>query len=78
MDEKDFQREIAERTARIEGKVDMLAEMLPRVNSAERDIARIDAGQKSAHHRIDGIYKTVGLIATVVSILISLIANFGR
>lgn len=35
-----------------------------------KEIVALGASAKSAHHRIDGVYKTAGIVATVVSAVV--------
>ena len=67
----DMSPEALERIVRIETKLDMLVEMIPKMQ--ELQVAHESA--KSAHHRIDNIYKIAGLISTIVSVVIALIGK---
>ena len=69
MGEKDFQQEVIDRLARIETKQDAHAET---VNEHSKIIAshseRITVNEqraKSAHHRVDGIFLTAGMVGAV-------------
>ena len=64
----DISPEALERIVRIETKLDMLVEMLPEIQRLQ--VAHERA--KSAHHRIDNIYKVAGLISTIISVVIAL------
>ena len=66
----DISPEALERIVRIETKLDMLVEMLPEVAHE-----RAEQSAKSAHHRIDNIYKVAGLISTIISVVIALIGR---
>lgn len=67
--------ELMERTARIEAKLDLIADMLPQITKLQVDIGKVEQSTKSAHHRIDNIYKVAGLISTIVSVVIALIGR---
>lgn len=61
--------EALERIVRIETKLDMLVEMIPKMQELQL------AHERAAHHRIDNIYKVAGLISTIVSVVIALIGK---
>ena len=67
----DISPEALERIVRIETKLDMLVEM-QRLQVAHE---RAEQSAKSAHHRIDNIYKVAGLISTIISVVIALIGK---
>lgn len=67
--------ELMERTARIEAKLDLIADMLPQITKLQVDIGKVEQSAKSAHHRIDNIYKVAGLISTIISVVIGLIGK---
>lgn len=67
--------ELIERTARIEAKLDLIADMLPQITKLQVDIGKVEQSTKSAHHRIDNIYKVAGLISTIISVVIGLIGK---
>ena len=69
----DINPEALERIVRIETKLDMLVEMLPEIQRVAHE--RAEQSAKSAHHRIDNIYKVAGLISTIISVVIALIGK---
>lgn len=75
MDENDFKQNLSERTARIETKVDMLIDLMPRMNHLDKQVARLESSVKSAHHRIDSVYKVAGVVATIISVIFNMIVQ---
>lgn len=71
----DISPEALERIVRIETKLDMLVEMIPQITELQVANERAEQNAKSAHHRIDNIYKVAGLISTIVSVVIALIGK---
>ena len=71
----DTSPEALERIVRIETKLDMLVEMLPEIQRLQVAHERAEQSAKSAHHRIDNIYKVAGLISTIISVVIALIGR---
>lgn len=71
----DINPEALERIVRIETKLDMLVEMLPEIQRLQVAHERAEQNAKSAHHRIDNIYKVAGLISTIISVVIALIGK---
>ena len=57
----DMSPEALERIVRIETKLDMLVEMIPKMQELQLAHERAAQSAKSAHHRIDNIYKVAGL-----------------
>lgn len=71
----DISPEALERIVRIETKLDMLVEMLPEIQRLQVAHERAEQSAKSAHNRIDNIYKVAGLISTIISVVIALIGR---
>ena len=71
----DMSPEALERIVRIETKLDMLVEMIPKMQELQLAHERAAQSAKSAHHRIDNIYKVAGLISTIESVVIALIGK---
>lgn len=67
--------EFVERMAKMESKLDMLIDMLPEITALQIAQARSEQTASSAHNRIDNIYKVVGLISTIISVVIALIGR---
>ena len=67
----DINPEALERIVRIETKF----EMLPALQRLQVAHERAEQSAKSAHHRIDNIYKVAGLISTIISVVIALIGK---
>lgn len=74
MSEGGFEREVLDRLITIETKIEAMAEDKTRINDLEVAQARIEQSAKAAHHRINSIYKIVGIIATAITLLINVIA----
>ena len=60
--------------ARISGQIEVLIKVLESTNANAVQTATIEASTKSAHKRIDGVYKVAGMISTAVSLLIGVLA----
>lgn len=79
MGEKDFQQEVIDRLARIEVKQDAtmltVSEHSKTINQQGNDIVRIDASNKSAHHRIDGIFWGAGILGGIAGTLVNVFAS---
>lgn len=73
-EEKSFEREVLDRLITIETTLKSLTTICPQCQSElithGKEIVALDASAKSAHHRIDGVYKTAGIVATVVSAVV--------
>lgn len=67
--------QFVERMAKMEEKLDMLVRMLPEITALQIAQARSEQTAASAHNRIDNIYKVVGLISTIISVVIALIGR---
>lgn len=72
-EEKNFEREVLDRLITIELTLKTLTVACPqcqaKIVTHGEDIVALGASTKSAHHRIDSIYKVVGVICTVVGIV---------
>lgn len=75
----EFQQEVIDRLARIETKQDATAETVKQhtetINHHSIEITKNEQSAKSAHHRIDGIYATAGLIGGVAGFITKLIVD---
>lgn len=83
MGEKEkFEREVLDRLIRMEIKVDTITVQCPpcqaKINAHDIAIATVDASSRSAHHRIDSVYKIAGLISAGIGIMIQLITVAGK
>lgn len=67
--------QFVERMAKMEEKLDMLVRMIPEITALQIAQARSEQVAESAHDRIDNIYKVVGLISTIISVVIALIGR---
>ncbi len=67
--------DIKERMVRIETKLDMAMDMIPKITDLQVAQARAEESASSAHHRIDNIYKIAGLISTIISVGIGLVGK---
>jgi hypothetical protein len=72
--EKDFQQEVIDRLARIETKQDSTAETVKQntatINQHSIEITENRQSTRSAHHRINGIYASAGVVGGAVSFVI--------
>lgn len=78
MPEDKFQREVLDRLIRIETKQDDVIKTVDvhstTIGQHDKEFVRIDAGQKSAHHRIDGIFWGAGVVGAVAGTVVNFIA----
>lgn len=78
MTQESFDREVLTRLTQIETKIEMLLKECPinqaRLHDAEIKLRGVESSVKSAHYRIDGMYKVAGAIGAVVSLLINVLA----
>lgn len=79
-EEKPFEREVLDRLITIETTLKNLTVTCPQCQAEliahGKTIVALDASTKSSHHRIDGIYKAVGIVATIVSTVIGGLFSF--
>ena len=72
--EKPFEREVLDRLITMENKIDTITTLCPqcqnKIDAHGLVLVAIEQSTKSAHHRIDGIYKEVGVISTIVGAVI--------
>jgi hypothetical protein len=77
--ENDFEREIRDRLIRIETKqdttIEIVSEHTKTIGQHDRDIVRLDASTKSAHHRIDGIFVSAGAMGTAAGAIVQFITS---
>lgn len=73
--QQQFNREVLDRMIKMETKMDIIVVQCPQcqasVNQLKIDQAKTEAKAASAHHRIDGVYKTAGAISTAIGLLIN-------
>lgn len=73
-EEKSFEREVLDRLITIETTLKSLTVQCPQcqaeIVASGKAIVALESSTKSAHHRIDGIKSTAGLIATIVGTVI--------
>lgn len=73
-DQTQISREMLERITRVETKQDSLLQACPtcqnEIKEQGKAIVAVTESSKSAHHRIDGIRTSAGLIATIVGTVI--------
>lgn len=78
-EEKNFEREVLDRLITIELTLKTLMTTCPQCQSKlaahGEHLVAVDASTKSAHHRIDGVHKSVGLVATIIGVVFTLL-NF--
>ena len=77
MTEKTFEREVLDRLVTIETKLDPFVtncrDCHAKIDNLIVAQIKTDASARSAHQRIDGMYKTAGVVAAVVSGIMSLV-----
>ena len=75
---KTFEREVLDRLITMETKIDVITVQCPpcqtKINNHDIAIATVEASAKSAHHRIDSVYKIAGLISAGIGVMIQLIS----
>ena len=75
---KPFEREVLDRLITMETKLDTITAQCPpcqtKINNHDILLATIEASAKSAHHRIDSVYKIAGLISVGIGLIIQLIS----
>lgn len=80
MGEKEFEREVLDRLAIIETKLDPFVSQCRDchrvLNQHSVDIATVAASSKAAHHRIDGVYKTAAGVSAAIGFLLQVAAFF--
>ena len=80
MGDKEFEREVLDRLAVIETKLDPVVhggrDCQRVVNQHSVDLATVAASSKSAHHRIDGVYKTAAGVSAAVGFILQVAAFF--
>lgn len=78
MGNEDTLRELSDRLIRLETKMDIVLSQCPpcqaRVQSHDIALAKIDESAKSAHKRIDNVYRTAGYISAGVGFVLQVIA----
>ena len=79
MGEKEFEREVLDRLAIIETKIDPFLcqchECQKTITEHSVHIAEIALSAKSAHHRIDGIFWGAGILGGIAGTVVNLIAS---
>ncbi|TCL39942.1 hypothetical protein EV210_101140 [Anaerospora hongkongensis] len=77
-EEKTFEREVLDRLIIIETTLKNLTVQCPRCQEEliflGKAVVSLEASTKSAHHRIDGVYKTAGVISATVGLLVSFLS----
>lgn len=76
--EKEFEREVLDRLAVIETKLDPIVhgcrDCQRMLNQHSIDLATVAASSKSAHYRIDGVYKTAAGVSAAVGLTLQAIS----
>ncbi|WP_371380920.1 hypothetical protein [Sporomusa aerivorans] len=83
MGEKDFQQDVIDRLARIETKQDTTMATVEDHSKTlvqhGKDIVATDARARSAHHRVDSIFLTAGIVGAVAGWVAEFVAKlFGK
>ena len=77
MVEKTFEREVLDRLVTIEIKLDPFVtncrDCHAKIDNLIVAQIKTDASARSAHQRIDGMYKTAGVVAAIVSGIVSMV-----
>ena len=72
--EKTFEREVLDRLITMENKIDTITTLCPqcqlKIDAHGLALVAVEQSTKSAHHRIDGIYKEVGIISTMIGTIV--------
>lgn len=75
MVEMKYVHNLLERIVRLESKMDTIISLMPQMNRIESDVTSAIQSAKSAHHRIDGIYRNVLIITGVISLVIAAVGR---
>jgi hypothetical protein len=77
--EKPCEREVLDRLISIETKQDNMIDTVDdhskTISQHDKDIVRIDARARSAHHRIDGIFWGAGALGAIAGTLVNCFAS---
>ena len=80
MGEKEFEREVLDRLAIIETKlnpfVTQCRDCHKILTQHSIDLATVAASSKAAHHRIDGVYKTAAGVSAAIGFLLQVASFF--
>ena len=78
MGQQEFEREVLDRLITIETELKSVSMQCPdcrtKLHQLEIEIAECRASIKSAHYRVDGVYKTVAWVAGGITLLINVLA----
>lgn len=78
MGQQDFEREVLDRLITIETQLQSVVSKCPitqeKVHNLSILTAENRASVKTAHHRIDGVYKTVAWVAGGITLLINVLS----
>lgn len=78
MSQNEFEREVLDRLITIETKLEAVVSTCPqcqsRINALELASVKMEASTKSAHLRIDGVYKTVAFVAGAITLFMNIIS----
>ena len=78
MENKEFWISISERIARIDERTTQIQEQLRGLPDLRDRLTAVEQSSKSAHHRLDGLYKAAVLLATLASIIVNVCALLAR
>ena len=77
MSQNEFEREVLDRLIKIETQMSAMIAICPqcqaRINALELASVKMEASTKSAHLRIDGVYKTVAFVAGAITLFMNVI-----
>ena len=78
MSQNEFEREVLDRLLTIETKLEAVVSTCPqcqaRINVLELASVKMEASTKSAHLRIDSVYKTVAFVAGAITLFMNIIS----
>lgn len=78
MENSDFWINISERIARIDERTTQIQEQLRSLPDMRDRLTAVEQSAKSAHHRLDGLYKAAVLLATLASVIVNIFAFVAR
>lgn len=75
MSQEEFQRQVLQRLTAIETNGEYFAEGLKLIRQHGERITAVESSARSAHHRINGIYTTAGVIGGIAGALAQFFAS---
>lgn len=78
MENSNFWINISERIARIDERTTQIQEQLRSLPDMRDRLTAVEQSAKSAHHRLNGLYKAAMLLATLASVIVNIFAFIAR